>query len=379
MSEGDRSLRDELERLQARARALETELATPHAPSFLAHKDTLLRAIGVERDGLHLEEKSLATARAAEREAQRLVDGLDARGRAYNQQTLDLLPMLVLGAASCVALSALVESGLDKWQLGFGCSLALGLLFGPRVLGRLQPGAAAAEPKPASRGGAARSLAFMLSLFGGLFAASINLSFWTQVFTTGTFQPVAGLGGDGGVLVGQTLLGAAVLLSLGALHRAAPEDTAGRGASRRVALASFVLLASLPVVALPNLLEVLRNQLGAGAMHRWALSSFGIFAPWVPFGLSLAARWKGPRARPQLLAASLLCTLTMFAVTFSPDPARQWETVRLLTTVVTALEFGALGAVLGFDAGREPWPRARLALIGGALAGSLACLIALLG
>lgn len=381
MSERDRGLRDELERAQASAKALEAELSAPHAPGFVAQRDTLASAVAGARDELRVEEQALTSARAVEREAQRVVDGLDARGRAANQQNLDLIPLLLLGAVSCLATSALAESGVDKWQLGFASALGLGLLFGPRVLGRLRPGGGAATldaPEAGAKASGLRTTGSVLSLFGTLSAAALNFAFWAQVASSRSFQPDALLAPSAAHLVTQVFLGAAALLALGALRRAGPEDTAGRRASRNLAISSVVLLGSVSVTVLPHLGAVLAHLFRTGEVHDWARGTFGVFAPWLPFGLALAARWRSPRPRPALLGASLASTLTMLAVTFALDRPEEWETMRRATTVITALQLGALGAVLGFEAGSTPWPRARLASIAVALAGSVACLFALL-
>lgn len=361
----ERALRDQLEQHQAALKALEAELAAVHAPAFLAQRAALREALTTERKALDETKRALTAQLAAQAEAQRKVDVLDARGRSVNQRSLDVLPLLLVVLGLCVGSSFL--SALEQQNaVGFGAAVLLGFTFGPRLIDWAVPGPQR-DPLAPSLAGAVKdgslllgSLASVLMLLGGLVALLVNLAFWGAVATDGYRGASGSLQEFWRFLSAwaAAALGSAALLSL-------------RTGRRTPALLCLAGLASIAVTALPHLGEAVERIGRAEGSGRWGvlLDVSLVVLPLLAFTPLAAAAWRGPAPRPWRLGLAAACAamalLLSHGVTRRPgdvlDPSAR-------AGVFGAVQLGGLALVSALSGDLSTWPRARLAVLVGALA-----------
>lgn len=374
----ERALRDQLEQHQAAIKALEAELAVEHAPGFLEQRAALQQALTAERKAVDETKRALSAQLAAQAEAQRKVDVLDARGRAVNQRTLDVLPFILVVLGLCVGSSFLYA--LEQLNVvGFGAAVLLGFTFGPRIIDWALPGQQR-DPLAPSLGGAIRdrsvilgSIASVLMILGGLVAALVHLAFWSSVATDGFWRA-------GGELKetwrfvspwAAAALGSAALLSLRALHLADPAKKVVRASTRTQALINLAGVASLAVTALPDLADTLGRLGRVAGYGRWGVlfNVSVVTLPLLAFAPLAAAAWKGPAPRPWRLGLAAACaslvTVLGYGVTQRPGDAFD---PNALAGILGAGQLAGLALVSTLSGDLSQWPRARLATLVGTVA-----------
>jgi hypothetical protein len=361
----ERALRDQLEQHQAAIKALEAELAVVHAPAFLEQRAALRQALTTERKALDETKRALAAQLGAQAEAQRKVDVLDARGRSVNQRSLDVLPLVLVVLGLCVG-SSFLRALEQQSVVGFGAAVLLGFTFGPRLLDWAVPGERR-DPLAPSLTGAINdrarilgSLASVLMLLGGLVALVVNLAFWSAVATEGYWGASRVLQETWRFVSpwAAAALGSAALLSL-------------RAGTRTRALLCLAGLGSIAVTAPPHLREALERLGRAAGYDRWGvLFDVSVVAlPLLAFTPLAAAAWRGDAPRPWRLGLAAACAavtlLLAHGVTQRPGDALDPSA---LTGVFGAGQLAGLALVAALSGDLSPWPRARLAVLVGALA-----------
>lgn len=131
MSE-ERALRAELETLQHDARGLREELALEHAPSFLARRDAIQRALSKGERALAATERPLKEAQAGNALlADQVAQARSALARAEQQElapSLVVIPFVALGLSVPFILET--ATAASAWPMGGLAGLLLGTLLG---------------------------------------------------------------------------------------------------------------------------------------------------------------------------------------------------------------------------------------------------------
>lgn len=364
----ERELRTEYEGLQARARALRAELASAHGPGFLERRAALTAALQQVLEALQGRERQATAARAELATLDEAVESLAHQLRAAEQRRLPAVTALLVPAVLWLGGTALTEEAL-RTPGAVACALALGLLFGGRVVG---PGAPAPVGSAARGAGLGEQVAnlwaflpVLVTLFAGfltLFASSPGNT-WLHDLGSAWARPLALL---------------ALLLSTWGWRRSA---AASRPRRWETAGVGFLALALVLWLAKGDLLpgEALHTAAPSTArqLERWVLHGLGhllwaLLAAWVVAAQVLPRARRLERAVSALLAVGALVAVWAAAaaqarlpphLAHGPSPFDDLMRGAWLGTPgprVLAVQLSALGLMLGVRSLREPgrarWP-----------------------